>query len=148
MQRNWKKSIENKYILSFNLIFVCQNRFYSFSHVFCILKRSLSHQSVNTLFCNSTFFGVVLFVFTPVELWAAAKKGGFSLDCVLLFLPQPLRWWYSRAAGCPFWWQSARKLFFFPVSFQLDQFTDLATSDAVGSLDLTWGKWWVYSTTG
>lgn len=38
--------------------------------------------------------------------------------------------------------------FFPPVSFQLDQLTDLAKSDAAGSLDLTWGKWWAHSTTG
>lgn len=41
------------------------------------------------------------------------------------------------AAGHNFWWLPDRKLFPPPVSFQLDQLTDLAKSDATESLDPT-----------
>ena len=71
-------------------------------------------------------------------------KGVIFLDCsgCLLFLPQYL------LQGVLFGGYLVENFFSPPVSFQLDQLTDLKKSDAAGSLDLTWGKWWEHGTAG
>lgn len=97
--------------------------------------------------CSTMFFGVVSFVLKPVEC-------GLLLKGVIF-----LEWWAARPAPAPdtVIQQGCRvlglvaiwsKTFFPPVSFSLDQLTDLAKSDVAGSLDPTWGKWWEHSTTG
>jgi len=60
-------------------------------------------------------------------------KGVIFLDCsgCLLFLPQYL------LQGVLFGGYLVENFFSPPVSFQLDQLTDLKKSDAAGSLDLT-----------
>lgn len=143
-----KKYIEKKCILSFHLIFACPNRFYSLSFTCFASCREISDTNV-WIVCSVVvmFFSMVLFVFILVELWAAAKRGDFPwIMCCSLCRSL----WYSDIAGLQgvLFGGNLVGNFFSPVSFQLDQLTDPATSDAVGSLDLTWGKWWVYSTTG
>lgn len=91
---------------------------------------------MNTLFCNTTFFSAVLFLH---QLNCGLLLKGVIFLGLCAALPAPASETVIQQ-GCRVSFLVAILIgtfFFSPVSFQLDQLTDPATSDAVGSLGLT-----------